>query len=110
MREIKFRAWDSLNSRIIQDYFFVDTDGGAWYDQDPHGLDMSGKKKIKATDRLTLMQYTGMKDKNGVEIYEGDKDLHGNVVEFLNGTFCLNGDRPLYCASFEVAGNIYQKH
>ncbi len=71
-REIKFRAWDDINKRITYDFFFIDSDGGIWHDQDPYGLDMSGQKKIVSVNRLHLMQHTGLKDKNKLAIYEGD--------------------------------------
>lgn len=65
MREIKFRAWDKNSSRwtnysIVDDLLrFYDKHTGCW---------MTDKNQ----ERFKLMQYTGLKDKNGVEIYEGD--------------------------------------
>lgn len=59
MREIKFRAWDGekLYSPTLEDGK-VFRNGRAYEDY------------IPSSD--PLMQYTGLKDKNGVEIYEGD--------------------------------------
>lgn len=62
MREIKFRAWDG--KRIIEvDVFHI-------HINKIENLGMSNWDWYKKDYKL--MQYTGLKDKNGVEIYEGD--------------------------------------
>ncbi|HEX4218082.1 MAG TPA: YopX family protein, partial [Acidimicrobiales bacterium] len=61
MREIKFRAWDSEHKRMVM-FELGDLDEGLYIDG----------AKIILIDGRPVMQYTGLKDKNGVEIYEGD--------------------------------------
>lgn len=57
----------------------------------------------------TVGQFTGLLDKNGKKIFEGDIMRNaGNVVEFCNDGFCINGDSPLYFwTGTEVIGNIH---
>lgn len=72
MRELKYRAWDTVNKRMIYGHFFIDSEGTIWHDQDPNGLDMSGRRKIVITTGLRIMDYIGLKDKEGLSIAEGD--------------------------------------
>jgi uncharacterized phage protein (TIGR01671 family) len=60
MREIKFRAWDMEDKRLTigEIEYFDDMIGFRFH----HFVD----------SEITLEQYTGLKDKNGREIYEGD--------------------------------------
>ncbi|MDY2572717.1 MAG: YopX family protein [Fusobacterium necrophorum] len=68
MREIKFRAWDTrykcmFTPEKIDFYNFTlqIEEGCIWDSWDPNG-----------NEKVILMQYTGMRDHKGVEIYEGD--------------------------------------
>ena len=116
MREIKFRAWvedkmvdlqkitplalsDAMNSQLAMKEL-----GGLF---------------IPFSNKVILMQYTGLKDKNGKEIYEGDIVSHQNGIQevlYDNNTasfqmslnsFVLDQEVCDY-DSVEVIGNIYE--
>ena len=64
MREIKFRAFDKKDNEMFYSSMYQDKTSMAY------GLGNFLRECGDIED--TLMQYTGLKDKNGVEIYEGD--------------------------------------
>jgi uncharacterized phage protein (TIGR01671 family) len=78
-REIKFRAWDTVTREWRSDYSVL-PDCRIWTDDE------------QASDSIVLMQFIGLTDKNGKEIYEGDVIRHEDQiwvrpVEFYDGRF-----------------------
>lgn len=69
-REIKFRAWDNnFDKMIYNDQFSIGFDGSVFYGN----ADMTGYP-------LKLMQHTGLYDKEGTPIYEGDIVKYPHIV------------------------------
>lgn len=68
-REIKFRVWDKTTNTMFEDNKSTDITIEAYREMvDINGILLDYENECEAV----LMQYTGLKDKNGVEIYEGD--------------------------------------
>lgn len=103
MREIKFRAWDKNSEVMVLDPMI---DG---YLND----EILNLQKIS---NYKFMQFTGLKDKNGKEIYEGDiVDCGGGLIEEVKWGESVavflpfgNHDASEYAPSCQVIGNIYE--
>lgn len=132
MREIKFRAWYKPFRLIsepfnpLKAHYGVKFNGGPYDTQD---LPFVPRKFV-------FMQYTGLKDKNGVEIYEGNilsHDAYKYPIEVTHGEYTCSADdissdesfgfygksktpnsggffdvNPMNFQWMEVIGNIYE--
>lgn len=92
-REIKFRAWNKFEEHFVDSDEYAITFNGIIFKAN---LDSDTYNNLISNENLIFMQYTGLKDKNGVEIYEYMELDDIFEVSFKNGCYILtnisNGD------------------
>lgn len=124
-REIKFRAWHKYLKKMFK-IGQITLEEGTW-NFEPNDRGFIGMS-IPYQTSFVLMQYTGLHDKNGKEIYEGDivycQTKYGKakaLIEFIDGKFVAywnsaithpqNGHH-IACydinKKFEVIGNVFE--
>ena len=128
MREIKFRVWSKIRNEWVHNMMLLACNDGLPF---AHFVEIKEDKKIvhhiynASNLDVIIQQYTGLKDKNSIDIYEGDivkatsdqyenENFIGKVI-FDEGYFCTwvnkNDIRGIWGEDdIEVIGNIFENN
>jgi len=104
-REIKFKIWDKITKRWLNanEYARIRINPI----QDKYGNGFNLYDSFNLVDDIEIVEYTGLKDKNGKESFEKDICIDKNDNEFI-----MEWDYKLLAGinngEFEITGNVYE--
>ena len=111
MREIKFRAWDTNPLEGKSKMIYGIDEIKEFYE----GIELIDELLNNIAPEIKIMQFTGLKDKNGKEIFEGDILSNGklqSVVLWKNDGWGINNGKHKLSrylgGNEEIIGNIYE--
>lgn len=122
MRQFKFRVWHKTQKRWLDTYAeedpMMDLNGEVYlYERESR----SHTNFYTMPSAIVIQQWTGLQDKNGKDIYEGDvvigcypSDQYGKIIRSPDGAYQINNDYCEhiligFCDRVEVVGNIFDE-